>query len=100
FCGVIGFRPTLGRYPGEGIMPLTFGRFDQAGPFANTMADIVLFDDALVAGAPLARGGIPGLRLGISEFLWSDLDPEVQRIGEAMVRTLERAGATIVREQV
>jgi mandelamide amidase len=100
FCGVIGFRPTFGRYPGEGIMPLTFGRFDQAGPFANAMADIVLFDDVLVPSAPLAQGSLEGMRLGLPEFLWSDLDPEVERVAEAMVHTLEAAGATIVREQI
>ena len=100
FCGVIGFRPTFGRYPGEGIMPLTFGRFDQAGPFANAMADIVLFDDAMVASEPLARGSVKGLRLGLAEFLWSDLDAEVERVAVAMVQKLERDGAVIVREQI
>ena len=100
FCGVIGFRPTFGRYPGEGIMPLTFDRFDQAGPFANAMADVVVFDDVLTDSPPLAPRPLAGLRLGFSEFLWSDLDAEVERVADSMLRALEGAGAAIVRAEI
>jgi mandelamide amidase len=97
---VIGFRPTFGRYPGEGIMPLTFDRFDQAGPFANAMADVVLFDDVLTGAPPLVPPPLAGLRFGFSEFLWSDLDAEVERIAGGMLRALEGAGAAIVRAEI
>ena len=100
FCGVIGFRPTFGRYPGEGIMPLTFGRFDQVGPFANVMADVVLFDDVLTRAAPLADRSLAGLRLGVCSFLWSDLDDEVERVGRELLQGLERAGVVLVREDI
>ena len=100
FCGVIGFRPTYGRYPGEGIMPLTFDRFDQVGPFANAMSDIVLFDDVLTDAAPIAARPLAGLRLGVCDFLWSDLDPEVERIGLDLLRALEHAGAELAREEI
>jgi len=33
-CGLAGLRPSFGRYPGDGIMPLTDAKFDQAGPLA------------------------------------------------------------------
>jgi indoleacetamide hydrolase len=49
-CGVAGFRPTTGRYPAEGIVPLA-PTFDTPGPMARSVADLVLLD-AIMAGIP------------------------------------------------
>lgn len=45
-CGVVGFRPTTGRYPGAGIVPLT-ASYDTAGPISLTVADAALLDSVL-----------------------------------------------------
>ncbi|MDQ2958313.1 MAG: amidase family protein, partial [Actinomycetota bacterium] len=37
-CGVVGFKPTVGRVPGAGIVPIS-SRQDIAGPMARTVAD-------------------------------------------------------------
>ncbi|MEM6987177.1 MAG: amidase family protein, partial [Pseudomonadota bacterium] len=42
-CGVVGFRPTIERYAGDGIVPISHTR-DTAGPLARTVRDIALFD--------------------------------------------------------
>jgi indoleacetamide hydrolase len=80
-CRLTGFRPTFGRYPDAGIMPLT-DKFDQVGPLARSVGDIVLFDNVLVPNsAPISARPLTGVRIGISgEFLMRALDPEVERI--------------------
>ena len=100
-CGIAGLRPTVGRYPNAGIMPLTLGKLDQVGPLARSVADLVLFD-AVVTGdfTPLGARSFQGVRIGISEFLLSALDPEVERIVNAALAKLEAAGAILVRAEL
>src|ERR1700722_16187689 len=43
FCGIAGFRPTTGRYSTDGCVPIS-PLFDQVGPHARSLADLVLFD--------------------------------------------------------
>jgi len=98
FCGVIGLRPTLGRYPSEGMIPISPNR-DTAGPMARTVADILLLDAAL-AGAPLTpvaepqpaelRIGLP--RAGFLEGLAGPVDDAFWQSVEA----LRRAGVEFV----
>ena len=45
-CGVIGFRPTTGRYDGDGVVPISHTR-DTVGPLARSVRDIALFDSVL-----------------------------------------------------
>src|SRR5699024_554346 len=40
-CGLVGFRPTVGRYPTGGMVPLSRTR-DAIGPMARSVADVVL----------------------------------------------------------
>ena len=100
-CGVAGFRPTYARYPDDGIMPLTHDRFDQVGPLARSVADIVLFDQVVTGDEsrctpkPLASA-----RIGVSEFLLSGLDPEVERIAKDAIRRLADAGAAVVHVEI
>ena len=46
-CGLAGLRPSFGRYPDDGIMPLTVNKFDQVGPLARSVADLLMFDLAV-----------------------------------------------------
>jgi amidase len=68
-CGVVGFKPTLGRVPGAGIVPIS-SRQDTAGPMARTVGDAAaLF--AVLSGAPAAAppavnpAGLAGRRLAV-----------------------------------
>jgi len=99
-CGVVGFRPTFGRYPGDGIMPLTFDRFDQAGPLARSVADVVLFDDVLTGETkPVSPKPLHTARIGLSDFLLSTLHPDVERITNQAIDKLAAAGAVLVRAE-
>jgi indoleacetamide hydrolase len=101
-CGLAGLRPSFGRYPDAGIMPLTDGKFDQVGPLARSVADLVLFD-AVVTGdrAPLPATRLKGVRIGIApKSLLIDLDPEVERITTEAFHKLRAAGVTLVEAEL
>ena len=42
FCGIVGFKPTLGRVPYTGIQPQTLLRVIHAGPLARNVKDVAL----------------------------------------------------------
>lgn len=96
-CGIAGFRPTTGRYPTTGVAPIS-PLFDQLGPHARHVTDLLLFDAVLTGGA--AAGPLPslkGVRLGIIRpYFWTGLDAEVERVTEAALGTLRGAGIELV----
>jgi mandelamide amidase len=96
-CGIAGFRPTTGRYPTKGAVPIT-PLFDQVGPHARSVADLLLFDTVATGdSSPAPRAALKGVRLGVVRKFWYvDLDPEVERITEAALKRLTRAGAELI----
>lgn len=101
-CGVAGLRPTFGRYPDAGIMPLSDNKFDQVGPLARTVEDLALFDGVQVPNAqPITPRALKDVRIGISRgFLMGGLDPEVERITNEALAKLRNAGATLVEAEL
>jgi mandelamide amidase len=97
-CGIVGFRPSYGRYPGAGIMPLTLDKFDQVGPLARSVADVVLFDTALTTDVGSVEPvPLRGARIGISpSYFLEGLDPEVRRVTDDALARIRDAGATVV----
>ncbi len=107
-CGIVGFRPTLGRYPSRGVLPIAHSR-DTIGPMARTVDDVVLLDALLAGehprGVPGARhlefddegpGPLHGVRLGVPELFLEDLEPGVDAVIGAALRALEASGAELV----
>lgn len=96
FCGLVGFRPSTGRYPGAGVVPLAASR-DVIGPIVNRVADAALLD-AIVTGAEMTP--IPASRpltLGVPRgFLTDDLDPLVERAWHRTLERLRSAGMRLV----
>jgi mandelamide amidase len=96
-CGIVGFRPTTGRYATQGLAPIT-AVFDQVGPHARTIHDIVLFDSVIAA----ERGAVAipppkDIRLATCRsYFFAGVDPEIARITEAALERLQAAGATII----
>ena len=99
-CGVAGFRPTTGRYPTHGCVPLS-PVFDQVGPLARTVADLALFDSVITDDwRPLQPTPLRGLRLGVVRDYWyRDLDPELERITSAALARLQEAGVELVESE-
>ncbi|MSP04738.1 MAG: amidase [Acetobacteraceae bacterium] len=52
YCGIVGFKPSRGYWPVDGVMPLAFG-LDTIGPLARSVGDIAfLLGEPLDAFAP------------------------------------------------
>ncbi len=96
-CGVMGFRPTIGRYPSGGVVPLSKTR-DTIGPIARSVADLALLDGIMAADdTPLAPRAPGSLRLGVPRrVLWENLDPGVAGCCEAALKALAGAGVTLI----
>ncbi|MBS0393742.1 MAG: indoleacetamide hydrolase [Proteobacteria bacterium] len=96
-CGIVGLRPSAGRYPSAGIVPISHTR-DTAGPLARTVADVALLD-AVIAGPPraLAAVGLRGVRIGVPrDPYFADLDRGVAAVIEAALARLSAAGCVLV----
>ncbi|MBN8944805.1 MAG: indole acetimide hydrolase [Rhizobiales bacterium] len=100
-CGCVGFRPTVGRYPTDGVIPLSLTR-DTLGIFAHTIADTQLLD-GIVAGRPAVakKSGLKGRRLGVPRpYFYEALDRKTQDVIEAALGRLSDAGAILVETEV
>jgi mandelamide amidase len=96
-CGVIGLRPTIDRYPVDGLAPLT-PRFDQPGPIARDMHDIALFD-AVVTGRKSGIGPakIRGARLGVPRLhFYEGVESESAAVIDRALEALRDAGAVLI----
>ena len=95
-CGIVGFRPTAGRYPQAGIVPISHTR-DTAGPMARSVRDAAILDAAIASEGESAPVDIRDLRLGVvRREMWNDLEPDVERVCLDALESIKRAGATIV----
>lgn len=95
--GIAGLRPTIGRYPQSGIIPLS-GTRDTAGPMARTVEDLAVLDSVITGyDQAIEPYDLKSLRLGVpkSQF-WADLEPETRALAEALLEKLRRRGASLV----
>jgi mandelamide amidase len=96
-CGVVGFRPTPGRYPAAGIIPLA-PTLDTVGPLAANVADIAWLDDVLRGAAPLRLEPAPAgaARAGLLSEAFEGLDPATAQVIDALRPQLRTPGADAV----
>jgi mandelamide amidase len=100
FCGVVGFKPTTGRWPRDGVAPISH-TLDTTGVFARSVEDCILMDEVVTgekaAEAVQWNSSLKGARLAIAprQFL-SLVDPEVEGRFHEVIRQLQDAGAEIV----
>src|ERR1019366_1955945 len=100
-CGIVGFRPTTGRWSQAGIVPISHTR-DTAGPMARSVADCALLDSVVTGSMPApAVHGLQGLRLGVPRaHFWAPLDAETARLMEDVLARLKDAGAVLVEADI
>jgi len=109
-CGLVGIRPTLGRVPRTGVIPLAW-TYDAVGPLARTVEDAALLlgvlaghdpADPVSSTAPVPAYGpgdepsIRGLRLGLVGDLLERADPPVAAGVRAAAARLDDLGADVV----
>lgn len=95
FNGCVTLRPTVGRYPSQGIAPLSHSR-DTPGPMALTVADVALLDEVIAGGEPIAAVDPRSIRLGICAAYYSDLDDDTTVVTDAALAKLSAAGVSLV----
>jgi aspartyl-tRNA(Asn)/glutamyl-tRNA(Gln) amidotransferase subunit A len=106
FCGVVGLRPSYGMVSRYGLIALA-SSLDQIGPIAKTAEDAKLLFD-VIAGEdpkdmttiskqqPAAQRDIKSLTVGLhkEQFDWK-IDSEIAKSVDAVIKNLEKHGATI-----
>ena len=100
-CGIVGFRPTTGRWSQAGVVPISHTR-DTPGPMTRSVADCVLLDSVVTgSAAPTALASLKGLRLGVPRaHFWSPLDTETARLMEDVLARLKNAGAILIEADI
>ena len=100
-CGIVGFRPTTGRWSQAGVVPISHTR-DTPGPMTRSVADCALLDSVVTgSAAPAAATSLKGLRLGVPRaHFWSPLDTETARLMEDVLARLRNAGAILVEADI
>jgi Asp-tRNA(Asn)/Glu-tRNA(Gln) amidotransferase A subunit family amidase len=100
-CGIVGLRPTAGRYPGKGIVPVSHTR-DTAGPMARSIQDLVLLDSVITADTkPIRAMALRGIRIGVPRgFFYDNLAPDLAPVVEAALAKLRDTGCVLVEADV
>ncbi|MEM7254104.1 MAG: amidase [Pseudomonadota bacterium] len=108
FCGITGLRPTVGRVPNQGSMPVCPTQ-DTIGPMARSALDVAKVFAVIAYGggdnpdAPPLGNFLPGIeqpidiRIGVPSNMY--FDGANSTVGQAVERALgelERLGATLV----
>ena len=115
FCGVTGFKTTVGLISRAGAMPLSQS-LDTVGPLAQTVEDCALLvglmagadpEDPTTSSQPVPNymaattGSLKGLKIGVpTTFYVDDLDSEVARVLDETIATLKQEGAEIVKVEL
>lgn len=110
-CGVVGFKPTVGRISRAGIVPIAASQ-DSAGPLVRSVRDAALLLRVLAAadprdpatgrapgwpvGTPAPAAGLDGVRVGVARRGWFGVHPDTDVLAERAIGALSAAGATIV----
>jgi Asp-tRNA(Asn)/Glu-tRNA(Gln) amidotransferase A subunit family amidase len=96
-CGIVGFRPTIGRYPQAGIVPISHTR-DTAGPMTRSVSDAVLMDRVISGSKDSVKPAkLTGMRLGVPRSpFYENIDPAVTDSMEAALSRFRNYGIDLV----
>lgn len=109
-CGIVGFKPTVGRVSRAGVYPLSW-TLDSVGPLTRSVEDAAIIyqylqgsdlkDDTTWPHIPQdvlkgLKGGVRGLRLAFPETVfWEDIHPEVEKAVRQSRQVFEGLGAHV-----
>ena len=95
-CGLVGMKPTVGRVPTDGVVPISFSQ-DAPGPMTLTVAENAALLDVLAGTDTTAalEAGVRGRRIGVPRDLWG-YSPAADAAAERALALLSAAGAEIV----
>jgi aspartyl-tRNA(Asn)/glutamyl-tRNA(Gln) amidotransferase subunit A len=109
-CGCVGLKPTYGRLPLHGVIPLST-TLDHAGPITRCVEDAAIMLEATAGADPrdpsstgvcgerftrALKAGLKGLRVGVPrQYFFDRLDSEVKRLVLQAISTMESSGAEL-----
>jgi len=110
-CGVVGFKPTYGLVPRQGLIDLAMS-LDQIGPITRTVEDAALLLEVIAGPGEDVEGTVrnaevprfselldpeevEGMRVGLVREFLEVSEPEIAEVAKEAARALERAGATV-----
>ncbi|KRF21134.1 amidase [Nocardioides sp. Soil797] len=117
FNGITGLKPTFGRVPKDGVVPLGF-TLDHVGPMARTAEDCALMlevmaghsdSDPCAAHRPTESwssaltGDLRGIRIGVDTWerhAAAGVDPDQPALFQRSLDVLRDAGATVTQLEV
>jgi Asp-tRNA(Asn)/Glu-tRNA(Gln) amidotransferase A subunit family amidase len=95
FCGVVGYRATVGRYPIEGVRRHSWTR-DAIGIHARTALDIGVIDQILSLEGSHAESVDGDIVLGVVRSRFRNLDGEVERVIDLALDKVIESGVRLV----
>jgi Asp-tRNA(Asn)/Glu-tRNA(Gln) amidotransferase A subunit family amidase len=95
FNGCASLRPSVGRYPLAGILPISTTR-DTAGPMARSIADVELLDRVITGRRALKPLPLRRVRLGLVKEFLAHMDDDTQRAFQAALNQLKAEGVKLV----
>ena len=99
--GVVGFRPSSGRYPSTAVTPISHTR-DTVGLMSRSVSDLIVLDDVIVTNAEPIESIVAGeIRLGVPRaFYYANIDAETSTVVEAALAKLDAAGVQLIETEV
>ncbi|MBY5378311.1 amidase family protein [Rhizobium leguminosarum] len=98
-CGVVGFKPTTGRWPRDGVAPISHV-LDTTGVFARSVEGCELIDQVVTRASPSTtseEGDLKGVRFAYAPKQYLDVvDTDVEARFYEVTRRLRDAGAEVV----
>ena len=95
FNGCAALRPTVGRYSGAGIVPISHTR-DTAGPMAQSMVDVELLDRVITGAKAVKPAPLRRVRLGLVKDFLAHLDDDTQLAFNAALAKLKAEGVKVI----
>ncbi len=93
FTGIVGHKTTVGRWPLDGIFPLS-PTLDSVGPLCRTVSDAALLHTLMTGESVERRQSLKGMHFGVPHTLFlDDLDEQVAKDFEAACNAMCDAGA-------
>ncbi|THK34051.1 amidase [Ensifer sp. MPMI2T] len=98
-CGVVGFKPTTGRWPRNGVAPISH-TLDTTGVLARSVDDCMLVDQIVTKAETVAssdHSDLKGVRLAYAPRQYLDLiEPDIEAHFKDTIQRLRQAGAEVV----
>ena len=101
-CGIVGFRPSVGRYSSKGVIPISSTR-DTIGPMSRSINDILLLDSIMATGTQsnVDPVDLKSITVGVPRArFWENLETGVQKLSADFLASLDSNGVTIVEKDL